>query len=300
MRHPDELKIDETYQRSIDTEPSRRLIGQIAARWDWRLCVPLMVSKRDDGLYVIDGQHRLSAAKRRGDIPFIPCCISTYESPADEARMFVAANRSRRTVNHLDDFHAAIVAKDEDAIEIANVVAAAGLRVSRKTGSKSWIPGEVTFTAAIRKVMSRHGDKLAKDVLIALARAFPDQVLSNGSSIFTALASISITPPPGGIDRDRLEMSLRAFDMKGWGTFMVGCKGGDDRRRAMREAILMKYEEVGPQPAQPSTGRRARRHAGGRGIWRATSMGKARQIYFLWYNPWYMLKYSKNYCSNTI
>ena len=214
--------------------------------------------------------------------------------------MFVAANRSRRTVNHLDDFHAAIVAKDEDAIEIANVVAAAGLRVSRKTGSKSWIPGEVTFTAAIRKVMSRHGDKLAKDVLIALARAFPDQVLSNGSSIFTALASISITPPPGGIDRDRLEMSLRAFDMKGSGTFMVGCKGGDDRRRAMREAILMKYEEVGPQPAQPSTGRRARRHAGGRGIWRATSMGKARQIYFLWYNPWYMLKYSKNYCSNTI
>ncbi|WP_155986263.1 hypothetical protein [Novosphingobium resinovorum] len=51
--------------------------------------------------------------------------------------MFVAANRARRAINRLDDFHAALVAGDEDAVEINRVVEAAGLRVSRQTGSQS-------------------------------------------------------------------------------------------------------------------------------------------------------------------
>lgn len=245
MRPPDELKVDDSYQRSIDTGPSRALIQKIARGWDWRLCVPLMVSRRDDGLYVIDGQHRLSAAKLRGDIQYLPCCISTYGSPADEAAMFVAANRSRRAVNHLDDFHAAIVGQDEAALRIQRIVEAAGLKVSRKTGKSSWIPGEVTFTAAIRNVADRHGEQHAIDMLKAVAEAFPGEVLSNGSSVFTALSAIVITPPEGDrLERDRLFRAMLKYDMKGWGSFLVGCKGGDDRRRAMREAILMAYAET--------------------------------------------------------
>jgi hypothetical protein len=78
-RSPDELNIDDAYQRSIDTGPSRSLIQKIAKGWDWRMCLPLVVSKREDGsLWVLDGQHRLAAAKVRGDIPYLPCCVSVY------------------------------------------------------------------------------------------------------------------------------------------------------------------------------------------------------------------------------
>jgi hypothetical protein len=54
---------------------SQALIRQIARHWDWDLCLPLVVSRRADGsLYVIDGQHRLAAARIRGDIDHLRRC----------------------------------------------------------------------------------------------------------------------------------------------------------------------------------------------------------------------------------
>ena len=68
--HTSELTVDYSYQRTIDNEGSRRLITSIAANFDWRLCVPLVVSRRMDGTKVIiDGQHRWAAAVRRGEPP---------------------------------------------------------------------------------------------------------------------------------------------------------------------------------------------------------------------------------------
>ncbi len=67
--HLEDLSVDPSYQRSIDNEGSRRLIASIAANFDWRLCSPLIVSRRSDGKKVIiDGQHRWAAATRRGDL----------------------------------------------------------------------------------------------------------------------------------------------------------------------------------------------------------------------------------------
>lgn len=79
--HLHRLSIDSTYQRSTDNGASRRLIAGIAARFDWRLCAPLVVSRRaDDTLTIIDGQHRWMAACKRDDIPQLPCCLFRYAS----------------------------------------------------------------------------------------------------------------------------------------------------------------------------------------------------------------------------
>ncbi|WP_158285846.1 MULTISPECIES: ParB N-terminal domain-containing protein [unclassified Caulobacter] len=62
--HLDRLSVDETYQRTTDNAASRRLISSIAAKFDWRLCAPLVVARRtDDALVIIDGQHRWMAAQ---------------------------------------------------------------------------------------------------------------------------------------------------------------------------------------------------------------------------------------------
>lgn len=241
-----DLLVDGDYQRSIESEASQRLIAAIAAHWDWRLCMPLAVSRRGDGRYVIDGQHRLAAARLRPDIPHLPCCIATYEGPADEAAMFVAANRARRAINRLDDFHAALVAGDEDALDVDRVVRAAGLKVSRQTGSQSWRPGEVAFTSSIASVLGKHGDDLVVEALSAIAEAFAGQVLSNGASVFLGLTRVLVSPP-AGLDRSRLLRSLTAYDMKGWGSFVQGAKGGDLRAQAMRLAILEVYEDQARQ-----------------------------------------------------
>lgn len=239
------LEVDDSYQRSVETGPSRALIERIGREWDWRLCVPLMVSRRLDGLYVIDGQHRLSGARKRQDVPQLPCCISVYDGPADEAAMFVAANRERRAMNRLDDFHAALAADDVEAGRIKALVEAAGFTVSRTTGSGTWKPGEVAFTSAIRSVHRKHGDGLVAELLHALADAFPDEVLVTGGSLFTGLSRILVTPPPG-LDKARLFLALKRFDAAGWASFISGMKGGTDRGSAMREALLMAYEEVVP------------------------------------------------------
>lgn len=243
-RSPTELRLDDSYQRSTDNGASKALIKRIATGWDWRMCLPLVVSKRDDGsLWVIDGQHRLAAALLRGDIQFLPCCVGVYGSVADEAAMFVAMNRARKPMNRLDDFHAAIASGDSEAIEITKLITEAGFTVSRKTGSQSWRPGEVAFTSAISKVLRKHGAKVCADALRTMQEAWPGEVLNAGASMFTALTKLAISPPDG-FDHSRLFRALRKRTQREWASFLNETKGGgDDRAAQLRQVLLMAYEE---------------------------------------------------------
>lgn len=243
-RNPSELRIDDSYQRSIETNPSQALIARIARNWDWRMCLPLVVSKRLDGsLYVIDGQHRLAAAQRRSDISFLPCCVSVYGDVADEAAMFVAMNRQRRQMNRLDDFHAAQAGGDQDANAVADLIRSVGFTVSRRTGSAAWAPGDVSFTSAIGEIRKKHGEGIAREALQMMADAFPDERLIAGSSIFQALCRIMIAPPEP-IDSERLLRALLVFNMKQWAELLKGRKGGDYRAQTIREALQAAYEGV--------------------------------------------------------
>ncbi|AHE55686.1 DUF6551 family protein [Sphingomonas sanxanigenens] len=245
MRHPNELEIDDSYQRSTDVRSSQRLIRKIAENWDWRMCQPLVVSRREGGFYVIDGQHRLAAAQMRGDIPFLPCCISTYASVADEAAMFVAMNRTRKAICKLDDFHAAAAGGDPEAVTVRRLIEEAGFTVSRTTGSTSWVPGAIAFTESIKMILRKHGERVCANALGLMAEAFPDEVLNAGASTFRALVKIDIARE--GLDRDRLFRALLTENQQGWAGYVSGIKGGgEDRALAMRQAFLMAYDE---QPA---------------------------------------------------
>lgn len=240
----DRLSIDAVYQRSTDNDASRRLITSIAAHFDWRLCAPLVVSRRPDGtLSVIDGQHRTLAAKMRGDIPHMPCCVFNYSGPEEEARMFISANRARKPMNRLDDFHAALAAADEDALEINRLVNEAGLTVTRNTASAAWKPGEIAFTASIASTLRKHGDQIVSAALTNIAEAFPDQKVIHSGSIFMGLVKV-LTSPPEGFDPDLLFQALLRYSAEEWGSFVTGLKGGDTRATAIRDALLMAYEEV--------------------------------------------------------
>jgi len=245
-----ELSVDEGYQRRTDNEASRRLIASIAAKFDWRLFGVLTVSRRPDGsLKVIDGQHRWTGAAMRGDIDQVPCCLSRFETVEDEAKFFIVANRARKPMNRLDDFHAALAAADDDAMEIQRLVTEAGLKVTRVTASAAWSPGEIAFTAAIARALRMHGAAVVSAALTNIAEAFPGQKLTHGGSIFNGLVRI-IASPPDGFDPDRLFQALMVFDADGWGSFMTGLKGGDTRGHSMKQAMLEAYADVGLAPAQ--------------------------------------------------
>lgn len=240
--HLERLLVDD-YQRSTSTSSSQALIKRMARDWDWTLCVPLMVSRRADGFYVIDGQHRLEAAKLRSDMPDLPCCITTFADKAAEAAMFVAANRLRRPMNRLDILHAALSAGETEAVALKTLVESVGFTIARDTGWQSWAPGEVAFTSAIAAAMRKHGEELSSVTLKAMADAFTGQVLIGGGAIFSATIRI-LAEPPEGFERDRLFAALKRFDAKGWASMIDGQESGADRTTAMKDALLMAYEEV--------------------------------------------------------
>jgi len=242
--HTTELTVDQSYQRSIDNDGSRRLIASIAANFDWRLCAPLVVSRRSDGSKVIiDGQHRWAAAVRRGDLLQLPCCLFTYDSPEDEARMFIVANRARKPMNRLDDFHAALAAADEDAIEIQRLVTEAGLRMARNTSSTAWKAGEVAFTSSIATALRRHGPAIVSAALTNIAEAYEGRSLTYGASIFGALIKLFANPPEE-FDSDDLVPTLQNFDMASLGEIVRGLSGGDSRAVAVHSAILERLSDV--------------------------------------------------------
>ncbi|MBD8908247.1 DUF6551 family protein [Methylorubrum zatmanii] len=237
--HTTELAVDQSYQRSIDNEGSRRLIASIAANFDWRLCAPLVVSRRLDGSkIIIDGQHRWAAARRRGDVLQLPCCLFNYDSPEDEARMFIVANRARKPMNRLDDFHAALAAADEDAVEIQRLVTEAGLRVSRSTSSNTWKAGEIAFTSSIAAALRRHGSAIVSAALTSIAEAYEGRALSYGSSIFGALVKI-FSNPPENFDPDDLVPTLKNVDLVSLGETVRRLNGGDSRALAVHSAMLV-------------------------------------------------------------
>jgi hypothetical protein len=246
--HVHMLSIDGAYQRSIENETSRRLINSIAAKFDWRLCAPLVVSRRaDETLTIIDGQHRWMAASQREDIPHLPCCIFRYESTKEEARMFILANRARKPMNRLDDFFAALAAEDEDALEIQQLVIDAGLQVARNTSSAAWRPGEIAFTAAIANSVRKFGPAITSAVLTNMAVAFPDQKLSG--AIFGGIVRIMARPTPD-FDPDRLVSVLQTRTADEWGACLTNLKGGDARAMALRNAIVDAYNNAAPEKTQ--------------------------------------------------
>lgn len=238
------LSIDGLYQRSTDNASSRRLITSIAAKFDWRLCAPLVVSRRaNDTLTIIDGQHRWLAACSRGDIPHLPCCIFRYDSAEEEARMFILANRARKAINRLDDYFAALAAADEDALEIEQIVTGAGLRVSRNTSATAWLPGEIAFTSAIADSIRKFGSELTSAILTNMAEAFPNQKMTHGGAIFGGLLRI-MSRPESDFDPDRLMSVLQTQTADQWGSYAAGLLSGDRRAAAVQQAVMNVYDKI--------------------------------------------------------
>lgn len=157
--------------------------------------------------------------------------------------MFIVANRARKPINRLDDYFAALAAADEDALEIQQLVAGAGLSIARNTSSAAWRPGEVAFTSAIANAIRRFGAEITSDALSTMAEAFPNQKLTHGGAIFGALVRIMSQPDPE-FDPDRLMSTLQSRTIDEWGSFAVGLNGGDRRVAAFHDAIMDAYHKI--------------------------------------------------------
>lgn len=187
---PKQLQIDRSYQRDLD-ENSRALIGRIARGWDWSLFQPLVVARRTDGsMYVVDGQHRLEAAKLRGDIQQLPAVILHPADPADEAAVFVQLNQQRRPLTAYALFNAALAAGDQQACALDTILRETGLGFTGAADPKLTKPGRLNSVGLIRKWHARNGDEATRQVLTAIGRAFGKEVITIPSLLFAGTAAV--------------------------------------------------------------------------------------------------------------
>lgn len=241
-----ELAVDPGYQRSTESGASQAFIRDVARDWDWSLCQPLVVAQRPGaGLFVVDGQHRLAAARLRGDILDLPCVITPYPDAAAEAAAFVKLNQKRRPLRALDLFKASLGAGNAEAVAVMALIDAAGLRLSPHDNYKWWKPGELSNVAGIQACHRQYGDALTGRALRLLASAFDGQVLRYGGTLFAGLWPV-MAELGDACDDDLLGEVLAGASQTDWfkDIAAIAADQAIHHRRAAAIAIRSAYDEA--------------------------------------------------------
>jgi hypothetical protein len=110
---------------------NKRWATEIASRWRDEAYGVLLVSYRDGDYWVIDGQHRLAAARLVGldRVPTLRCFVLQNRNIQEEAQDWLDANVQRRAKSGWDRFQQRVRAGDPLAVVVAEIVAAKGVRL---------------------------------------------------------------------------------------------------------------------------------------------------------------------------
>lgn len=129
----DDLNIDPRYQRDLYEADGATIkkefeakIRYIASHFSWPAFGVLTVADRKGVYYVIDGQNRTLASKRRADITNLPCIVFETSEVQCEAQAFLDSNTRRNNVSSVAKFNALITMEDEKALFIQGLCARSG------------------------------------------------------------------------------------------------------------------------------------------------------------------------------
>jgi hypothetical protein len=163
------IGLDMSYQRPL----SKVKVQSIKTNFNKHAVGTLIVSLRDDGkIFVIDGQHRLEAMKKRG-IENAECKIISGLTGQQEAEIYIWCNTNRKNPDALDTFKARLYKGDPIALTISSVVEECGLYIAfNHTGSRP--RNSVWAVMAMEDIYKKGKEKLLKEVLILATRSWPD------------------------------------------------------------------------------------------------------------------------------
>lgn len=146
---------------------------QIAREFDPDKFAPLLVSRRMDGYYVIDGQHRLRAVR---DVlgwadQNVPCDVFEGLTETQEIAMFMAqTGRDRRQLGAADRIRAAYLAGSPGAVAMVEAVERAGVSVSWHSHHAR--RGMLVAVAAAERIERDYGADVLERVVRRLGEAF--------------------------------------------------------------------------------------------------------------------------------
>ena len=121
-----EFSVDPAVQRQLN-EPR---VDKIVKDFKPQMLGLFTGSKRADGrTYILDGQHRMVAARRKGYDDYIATRVWEGLTLAEEAELFLDLNNTRK-VSALDKFHVRATKGDPAAVALKAALERVGLRAS--------------------------------------------------------------------------------------------------------------------------------------------------------------------------
>lgn len=121
-----EFSVDPSVQRQLN-EPR---VTKLAKDFKPQMLGLITASKRLDGRnYVLDGQHRIAAARAAGYTGYVATRLYEKLTVSEEAQLFLDLNNTRK-VNALDKFHVRATQGDPGAVALKGALDRFGLRAS--------------------------------------------------------------------------------------------------------------------------------------------------------------------------
>lgn len=174
-----ELVIDEQYQRGL----SQVKVNKLAREWSWIACGAISVSWREPLdrhlYYVMEGQHRTEAAKKRADIDALPCLVFKSLELSEEAAGFVNANSNRGALTMAARHKGSLMAGNRVSAVIDELAHSIGraVRPASEPGSLNCVLAMIhaveTDEAALRRIftlvgMICEGKPLPRNMLLGM------------------------------------------------------------------------------------------------------------------------------------
>jgi len=154
-----DLHVDwDTYQRGTN----ERRGHHIADNFDPKLFDPITVSKRPYGNFVVDGAHRLRAARILG-LTEIPGIASRYDNVETEAAAFVAKNHGQKDLTAIEDYHGLVACHDPVALHVAECARLAELK----------IPAHLACIGTVLNIARQYPEILGRCLSIAAVTVIP-------------------------------------------------------------------------------------------------------------------------------
>jgi len=247
----DRLDVDEAYQRSLDTAGGKRLIARIAANFRWSAFQAILAAPNSpDRWSIIDGQHRVAAA-RRVNIALVPAVVIHDADAASQAAAFVGANHNRVAVPAQALFHARVAAGDADAATVARLCANAGIEILRyQVGGSKFPAWKTSAVQALLYIHKTYGEPIAREAIAAVAHCYGDQPGALRAGFFRVAARFL---NEGGTSLDLraalTSLGWRKLDAVQYGlTFNTALP---DMLQALREALDGNLSQKPPAPIIP-------------------------------------------------
>jgi len=204
------LTIDRRYQREL-TETGFTHINQIVRTWNWNCYQPIVVTENADGAYaVIDGQHRVEAAKKHPLIDSLPCYIIDAPDVATQARVFVAVNTNRKGLTSQQKFWASHAAGDPAAVALVDICEAAGVTILRRAPASTDISRSIIGPMVCQRLVAKLGREPVREAITLLVETHAGTPGAFRTAVIAALARIAATKP---YSRNRLRKVLAAVDL---------------------------------------------------------------------------------------